>query len=963
LRGPADPLFLNMISLLRRFPLQVALATFIVYALTLSHGVTLTSLSLTAKVAGWDWQPMNSQPLLWLLTLPLRLLPSGWVASGLNLFSALCGALTLGILARSLELADWDRPLPMLGRWQSKLPIILACVVCGLEFNFWQEATAATGAMLENLLFAAAIFCLFKFRSTREFRWLQAATFIWGLGMAENWMMILTLPLFLGAVLWLGQLPLLKKDLLLRLALAGLAGFSIFVILPLWNGLSPHSPWGFGEAWLNAFKNYKHLLVNVYGVFWRTYRMISLAVMLYFLVPILPAIIRMRDLGTLDKPPVDQFQIWIYRSLRLAILLACLWLAFDPLVGPRQIVFNKIGLALPFLSLDYLTGIGTGMLAGNLMLAIFAKPKEIYRPPNILEIFFERAVVPGFIILLTLVSFGLLTRNTPAITLANRQPLARFGESALRDLPPGGIMLSDDPQRLLVFQAAAAAQGRDRDWLALDTRSLASVFYRRQVANKRPGDWLTNLDQGLLNSAGMLKLISGLAQSNSIYYLNRNFSYLSEVFYQPAAGLAFGLEPYAENAIHPPPLTAETMAQNEKYWDAITPQLDALQQVCAAKMKDLNPARRAIYQRFHFQPVPPAQSHQLGEWYSVALDDWGVQLQRAGRLAAAKKRFEQALALDAKNVAADVNLQSNTNLAAGTKQDLANVDTLGASLGSFQSLARFNFAHGPVDEPAFCYLLGNACYQAGLPRQSIQQFERAQALAPDIQAPLIALIRLYTHYGREGQAQELINRLRTELPAQPEKNALDAELSLLEANTWLAQTNPANASGVLQMMVKKHPDDARIADVALRSYISFGDYTNALQLVSRRLNGNPDDLPDLFSQASLYLKLGQFSNALPVLDHALTLSNLPPIRLTRAVARIESGQFAAAEADYLELEKTATNNLPIYTGLAEIASRRHDTNHVIEYLERCLAELPTNAPQCDLIVTRLNALKSPGAKM
>jgi tetratricopeptide (TPR) repeat protein len=953
-----------MVSILRRFPVQVTLAALFVYTLTLSHGVTLASLTLTAKVAGWDWQPMNSQPLFWLLTLPLRLLPAGWVAPGLNLFSALCGALTLGLLARSLELADWDRPLLTLGVWRSKLPIILACVVCGLEFNFWQEATAATGAMLENLLFAAAIFCLLKFRVTQNFRWLQAAAFIWGVGMAENWMMLLTLPLFLIAVLWLGKLPLLQKNLILRLALAGLAGFSIFMILPLWNGLSPHSPWSFGEAWLNAFRNYKNLVVNVYGLFWRGYRMTSLAVIVFYLVPVLPAIIRVRDLGTLDKPAADQFQVWIYRGLRLAILLACLWLAFDPIVGPRQIVLKQMGLSLPFLSLDYLLGIGAGMLMGNLLLALFAKPPEIYRPPNILETLFERALVPGFIVLLILGSLGLAIRNAPAITLANRQPLAQFGTAALRSLPPGGIILSEDPQRLLVVQAAAAAQGQSRDWLALDTRSLPSVFYRRLLADKPPGDWLTNLDQGRLNSAGMLKLISSLAQSNSVFYLNRDFSYLSEALYQQPAGLTFGLKPYAADAINPPPLTAEMIAQSEKTWDDLTPQLDALRQTCAAKTAELNPALRMIYQRLHFQPVPPTQSRRLGEWYSIALDDWGVQLQRAGKLVAAKKRFEQALALDEKNLAADVNLQSNTNLLAGNQQNLAAVDTLGAKLGSFQNLARFSFAHGPVDEPAFCYLLGNACYQAGLPRQSIQQFERAQALAPSLQAPQIALIRLYTRYHRESHAQELIHHLRAEMPSLPEDNTntLDAELSLLEANTWLAQTNPATAGNILQTMLKKHPEDARIANVVLQAYLSFGDYTNALQLVSHQLAGTPDNLASLINQAGIYMKLGQFTNALPVFDRALMLSNLPPVRLARAIARVEAGQYDAAEADYLELEKTATNPLPIYSGRAEIADRRHDTNRAIEWLDRCLTGLPTNAPQRDLIVARLNALKLPGTK-
>jgi tetratricopeptide (TPR) repeat protein len=956
---------MSMPGILRRFPVQVILAALLVYVLTLSHGVTLASLPLTAKVAGWDWQPMTGQPLFWLLTLPLRLLPAGWVAPGLNLFSALCGALTLGIMARSLELADWDRPLAALGGWRSRLPIIFACVVCGLEFNFWQEATAATGEMLQNLLLAAAILCLLKFRGARNIRWLLAAAFIWGMGMVENWMMLLTLPPFLAALLWLGKSELLKRNLIIRLGLTGLAGFlAVFIILPLWNGLSPHSSWSFGESWLNTLKGYKNLLANLRGYFWQGYRMTSLAAIIFYLVPVLPAVVRLRDSGTLDKfLTVDQFQVWIYRGLRLAVLLACLWLAFDPIVGPRQIVLKQTGLALPFLSLDYLLGLGTGFLAGNFLLAGLAKPKNAYRSPNFLETCFERALVPTSVLLLALVSLGLLVRNAPPITLANRQPLSQFGEVALHNLPPGGgIILSDDPQRLFVFQAAAAAHGESRHWLALDLRLLPAPVYRRQLAGQHPGDWLTNLNQGALSPAGMVTLVHGLAESNSVCCLHPDFNYLSEDFYDQPAGLTFGLKPYDAKDMNPPPLTAETVAQNEKFWDVMTPQLDAIKQACAPEKTGFNRALEKIYARFHFQPVPSPQSRRLGKWYAVALDDWGVRLQRAGLLPAAQKRFEQALALDEINAAADLNLQCDTNLAAGVKQDLSAVATLGARRGSFSKMASFINAYGPVDEPSFCYLLGNACYQAGLPRESIQQFERARVLAPDIEAPQIALIRLYTRYGYEGQAQELINHLRSKMPLLSGTNSLDAELSLLEANTWLAKTNPANASSILQTMLKAHSDDAHVEDVVLHAYISFGDYTNALQLVSRQLAGDPDNLSGLFNQAGLYMKLGQFSNALPVFDHALTLSNLPPIRLARAVARIEAGQFDAAEADYLELEKDATNNLPVDSGLAEIASRRNDTNRAIDYLERCLAEIPVGNPQRDLVAARLAALKLPGKK-
>lgn len=950
----------------------MALAALLLYVLTLSHGATLASLPLAAKVAGWDWQPMVAQPLLWLLTLPLRALPGGWVAPALNLFSAGCAALTLGILARSLELAHWDRPLSTLKSWQARLPILLAGLLCGLEFNFWQEATAATGEMLQLLLFAAAVWCLLEYRAAREFRWLSAATFVWGLGLAENWMMVLTLPLFAGTLLWLGLIPvfpretpaiegefsILKRNQIWRLALAGLAGFSIFSLLPLVNGLSPSSPWGFGEAWIQTLRNFKHVFTNLYGEFWRGHRMAALATILFFLVPILPALVKMRDEGLQNKSGLN-FETWLFRGLRFGLLLACLWLVFDPVVGARQIVFKQTNYLFPFLSLDYLVALGGGFLAGNLLLALLAVSKEAYGLPGFDEKYLRPATIPVSIGLLLCVSVGLIYRNAPAIVLANRQPLAQFGELALRSLPPGGgIMFSDEPQRLMAFQAAAAARGQSREWFAVDTQSLPKPAYRRWLAGQHSGDWLTDSAGGDLNPAAMMKLVNALARTNQIYYLHPSFGCFFDSYFLQPAGSVYALAIFPDKAINPPPLTTATIAQNEKFWDAAAPQLEAIRQATSSKSPAHAPVQKKIYSTLHFQPVPASQSRLLGDWYAVALSDWGVQLQRAGQLSPARKRFEQALALNKNNSAASINLQCNTNLASGVRLNLAAVDVLAGQLGSFQVLSRYYALFGPVDEPSFCYLLGNAFQKVGLPRQAMQQFTRAAALAPDIPAPKIALAELYSRCGMENEAREIIQQVRSELPSAPGKSNLEVGLSLLEANSWLAQTNTANASGVLRSVLKAHPGDPRITDIVLRAYLAFGDYSNALQIVNRRVADNPGDIAGMVNQAGLYLRLGDFTNSLSILDRALALANVPAVRVARAMARTEAGQYATAEADYLELKKSGTNNLAVYYGLAEIARRQHNNPAAIGYLERGLAELAPEDLQRDQISARINALKS-----
>ena len=347
----------------------MALGALVLFVLTLSRGVTWNSLPLAAKVAGWDWQPLASQPLVWLLALPLRVLPAGWIPMALNLCSAVCAALVIGILARSIELLRWRRPLDPDRHWREKLPGLLAGVLCGLEFSFWQEATAATGEMLDLLLFAGAVWCLMEYRVSEQARWLDGAALLWGLGLAENWMMGVTFPLFVAAMIWLRRKRILEAWFPVRMCLLGLAGFSVFLLPPLVNGLGLGSPWSFDEAWratLTASRQtFGTLRYCLSGTRWP----MTLGLLAFYLVPVLPCLMRSPEEEAIHRLGVTRQDIWVYRALRAALWLACLWLAFDPTLGPRQLAAKYLGLSLPLLSFDYVTALGAGFIAGSILLA------------------------------------------------------------------------------------------------------------------------------------------------------------------------------------------------------------------------------------------------------------------------------------------------------------------------------------------------------------------------------------------------------------------------------------------------------------------------------------------------------------------------------------------------------------------------------------------------------------------
>src|SRR4051794_5515111 len=92
-----------------RLPWLVAAAMLLLYLVTLNNHVSVTSVPNLVRWGGLDWRPAYLSPLTWLVSLPVRWLPIDAQLVGLNLISALCAALTLALLARSIALLPHDR--------------------------------------------------------------------------------------------------------------------------------------------------------------------------------------------------------------------------------------------------------------------------------------------------------------------------------------------------------------------------------------------------------------------------------------------------------------------------------------------------------------------------------------------------------------------------------------------------------------------------------------------------------------------------------------------------------------------------------------------------------------------------------------------------------------------------------------------------------------------------------------
>lgn len=955
--------FAAMKYLVRHFAFWLGVAALVIYCLTLSSGMTIASLDLSAKLCGWDWRPWIGQPLLWVLTLPLRVLPEAWVPVGLNLFAAGCAAGVLGLLAASLELLPWSIPPLKVSGWRFRLPILLALIVCGLEINFWQHATQATGEMLGLLLFAGSLWCLLKSRAHQDIRWLHIAALVWGLGMAENWMMMLAWPLMIAIVWALHRFEFWNWRFLLRLAGWGAAGYSIVLLPPLINGVLPNSPLSFKDAWLTAGEQIWHTWQGLFVYFVVIHRATGLILLGFYLLPLLSLawILCRHEDEPANQPTLDQLQIFLFRVLRFGLLLACLWVALDPVPGPRNILKNQIQFAQPLLSFDYLIALGAGLLAGNLLLAGQRKTTPTPRPIYLDYLFFwQERVTPVLIAFASIaITTLLISRNFSPVTQANRFPLKQYGEFIGRSLPSGGgVVLSDFSDRLAVFREAQAHHPEWRGWVPVEVGALTLPEYRSWLARRYPEISVPAPGRRDLGPAELRTWIDRLASSNRVYYLQWSSGFLFEAFYLEPAGAVYQLKPFVTDTVRPPPLAREIISENQKIWNEAQSQIEALNQ--SAK-KIPSPLAARIAAELNLAPPPFPQGDLLRSWYSMALNGWGVQLQWAGQFAEARNRFADAIVLSQTNWIARFNLLCNSNLQAGGAMNIAAAEKLSEKIPGIGAAKSLLGRFGPVDEPAFCYTLGNIFSTAKLPRLAMQQFERCAELAPAETAPKFSLISLYAHTGLSGRATNMIEFVRSETRNLPLISEERLRLALAEAEFHWLQKNPERAREIVDELIGIHSENILGLESVVKQIISFRDFVSADAQFSRHLERSPNNPFLLHTRSELLIQCGKPEAAIAGLNRVLELTNYPPARFNRAIAYLRVSDFAAAQRDFLALTNAALDAPAIEFGLAESALGFGETNMAVQYLKKSLSRTPKNSPAWEKITSKLNQL-TPGSE-
>ncbi|MBI3877093.1 MAG: tetratricopeptide repeat protein, partial [Verrucomicrobia bacterium] len=860
----------------------------------------------------------------------------------LNFFSAVCAALTLMLLARSVALLPQDRTREQRARLRSAdglldgalawLPPVLAVFVLGLQRTFWEHATAATGEMLNLLLFAAVIRCLLEFRASQKDSWLVKAGLFYALGTADNYALVGFFPLAVAVFAMLKGRALFEPRFLLCLLACAVVGIALYLVPP-WLVTRDMDAGGTFLEWLRIeLGTQKNSLIG----FPRS-RALILALLL--VVPAVLMSIRWPSSFGDTSAVGTALTNFLFRLVHSAFLVVGVWIAFDPAFGPRA-----LGFGVPFLTFSFLGALAVGYFAGYFLLLSRGGEEKSWRQEPLLLRAINQLFSAAVCVAAISVPLMLVKRNLPSVRAQNGPALRRFAELSRDSLLEKPALIGAHP--FFLYLQAGVADPLKPAPLLLDARWLPLVSYHRKLARHYPGRWPTVPAElagtNTFLPAGIAQGLTSLAATNPIVYLHPAYGVpLLENHYAVPRGLVCELRRYTAGALVPPAPSAADIGANQAVWAAAVAQFPALREAAATGSPDA--------------PV-------IASFYSAALNYWGVELQRNNLLPDAQRAFTTAWQLNT-NPVARVNLDVNqllregkavgTNLTARADEVLRENRTWAALLG----------AHGPLDEPEHALQLGQALLSDGLPRQALQQFFRALALNPANLAPRVVIAETLLQARRTDDAAAQLQAIRAAPDFSAAQTAAREAIVLrLEALVQMQRTNNAAAEQLLLRARDSQPRDLLVLDTLSQFYLLNGRLTNAASVLRAELEVAPDNPRALVNLAAIHNQQRDFAAALPLLDRALKLqANNINALINRGYARLSLGKLDDAESDYRDVVKFAPTLHAGYFGLAEAAFLRKQPAEARKYFEQGLRLAPPDSPEAKKAAERLKELQS-GAK-
>lgn len=914
---------------------------------------------LALSYSGDTFTPQIFAPVLYVVTWPLRLLPQQLIPTALNFFAVICAALALGQLARAVALLPHDRTRDQREKETNRhallrlpfawLPPVLATVVGALSLSVWEHGTNGTAEMFDLLMFAYVVRSLLEYRIDQKENRLFRTALVFGAAMTNNLAMIAFLPLFIVALIWTRKLAFFNLKFLARMAGCGFAGLLFYLVLPLVGSLSAGSSLSFWELLVNNVMGQKFLLF----IFPRN------TILLLSLTSILPVfLLSIKWSSQFGDPSRIGALITtaMFHLCHIVLLLACLWMTLDPDFSPRQ-----VGYGLAFLPLYFLAALSIGYYSGYLLLISQPTPDR-FRAPSAVAKTIQRAVAGALILVLLAVPTVLIHRNLPQIRLSNGPLQSQFANHLAENLPPNGIILSDDPYRLSLTHHWLRQHGRAKDYTLLCSQWMTQPAYHKYLKRLYP-NWPApevSSDQKEISTPTLAALIEKLGRTQPVTYLHPSFGYYFEAFDSHPDGLIVHLTPHNTNSLVSPVQSTETIAANEKHWLALSNEISATiaPHVAPPASNQRLAFPENLYRKIGLKPFKNRLAKDLGAFYSRSLVNWAVELQRAGDYKNAVGYYELAQQLNPKNVVADINLAFNEKYRAGIDGSIDMDRPLEEALGESRSWDQALNVNGPYDTPALSFAQGYLFARGQLIRQAAQSFDRARQQATNDISSRLWLGQLNLNQNFPDRTIELVQEIRQIAQRIPSLNSNLGDLFTLEAAAYLAKKQDAIASQIINSNLANHPDDFNLLASACKAYADNGRHSNALAINARMLKLAPDNVACWINQGCFQIEIPDYAAAIASFDQAVNLeTNNYRAILYRGIARLRADKIDEALKDYETVQRQFPNEPTVDYGLGEIAYRRQDTNSAIRYYESYLKNAPSQTAEAKMVASRLNELK------
>lgn len=942
----------------RRLPWIVAAAALVIYLITLNQFSSLGSIGSLSRVAGWEWRPNVLAPLHFLLTYPIRWLPGGVQLLALNAFAAICASLALGLLARSVALLPHDRTrgqrnversdyslLSIPAAW---LPPVLAAMVCGFQLTFWENAVVGSGEALDLLLFAWFVHALLQYRLDLRDSRLALFAFLYGLATANNYSMVVFFPAFLIAMVWIKGGSFFKWRFILKMLGCGLAGLSLYLLLPAIEAAKDVAGNSFWEL-LKGYLGHQKSSITVMP------RYLAILVSLTSVLPMIVIGIRWpAHFG--DISAVGNFLTNLMTHLiHVIFFAACIYVAFDPPFSPRELTGNYY----PFLPLYFLGALAVGYCAGYVLLVFGSKGSgPSWQRTTPLQKAVNLALVISVWVAFVAVPGGLIYKNGPSILASTGRSMDVLIKETVKSLPAqGAVVLSDDLIRLYALNDELRRNHPDHKFVLVDTASLGSPAYHRVMQKRYPDRWPKfNREPSMrssLQAADQIAVLYQLSRSNSVVYLQPSFGYYFEYFHSRPRQMVYELSLHSTNSISGPILSAEDIKQQDAFWRARkATEIDPLIKRASPFVKP-KPGKETV--------IPRTLDSYLCETYSRAINHFAVELQRAGNHQLAAEYLDWAVQLNPSNPSAWLNREFNKSWRESKrifdKYSPAVEDRLKYHGGSWDSILG---THGPVDEPSANSSLALALRRGGNHRQAAQNLERALFYDPENRSAQVVLISMLVNARLPHLALARISAFR----AKYGSSITEAEeTDLVRSECWakVGRGELAEAERILEALIAREPKRSFPYDTLADIYIQSGKLTNAVTILDRQLRVQPENPRALLNYGAAKGRMGLYAEAVPFYDRVLKLDASDELALfNRATANAKLDRLDAAQRDFETLLKVAKSSYRTVAmlGLGDVHFRNKNRREGIRYYKDFIKASPEGTPEIGLARERIRLMES-----